>query len=146
MRAVALIPFLVASCAVQPPREPGLEGFLHILRNARDARDACAGLGRECGATNLEAALARAEAAAPADLLLDPGQAGEERPLVQAALQAAHADCRGRGIRPGSPRWDRCRLDQSIARLSDVAGRGQGGGAPAEDRAETGWSPRFGGR
>ena len=140
MRVTVPILLLLAGCTTPPaPREPGLAGFLHILRNARDAREACAGLGRGCGAPSLEASLAQAERETPAELLLDPREAAEERPMVEAALQAAHVDCRGRGIQPGSPRWDRCRLDQGIARLTDAAG---GEGSPAEKLAATGSARR----
>lgn len=140
MRMAVPITLFLTGCAMAPaPREPGLAGFLHILRAARDAQEACAGLGRGCGATGLEATLARAEKGAPEELFLEPEQAAAEQPLVEAALQAAHADCRGRGIKPGSPRWDRCRLDRGIARLADAAGAD---GAFAESRAETGWIRR----
>ena len=142
MRAAIAILLFITGCGAAPfRREPGLAGFLHILHSARDAREACAGLGRECGTANLESALMRAEAEAPAALFLDPGQAAEERPLVDAALQAATADCRGRGIRPDSPRWDRCRLDRGIARLSDAVGL-TGGEMPGEDLTKTRWGRR----
>jgi hypothetical protein len=140
MRVTVPMLIFLADCATAPaPREPGLAGFLHILRAARDSREACAGLGRDCGPASLEENLARAERGAPAELLLDSTEAREERPMAEAALQAAHADCRGRGIQPGSPRWDRCRLDRGIARLAEAAGED---GAASEHLAGTGWNRR----
>jgi hypothetical protein len=112
----------LAGCAPSaPPREPGLAGYLHIFQAARDARHACAGLTPDCPGP-IQDDLARAEARTPPELLLPPQRAAPERRLAEAALQAAHADCRARGIRPGSARWDSCRMDRGIERLNEVAG------------------------
>lgn len=122
MRAATLFPPLLILAACTPaPREPGLAGYLHILTAARDAREACAGL-PGCATPGLERDLARAEAGTPSEFMLPTQQAATERSLAEAALQAAYADCRGRGIRPGSARWERCQLDRGIARLGEVAG------------------------
>jgi hypothetical protein len=123
MRAVVLLSALLslAGC-VAPPLEPGLAGYLHILESTRAAREACAGLRPDCAAGNMDDTLAHAEAETPRNLLLPPEQAEAERDMAEAAFQAAFADCRGRGITPGTPRWDRCRLDRGIARLNEVAG------------------------
>ncbi|WP_424134170.1 hypothetical protein [Roseomonas chloroacetimidivorans] len=117
---------LLGGCALSTnPREPGLLGYLHILEVARDARQACAGLGPDCGPADIASSLAQARDAAPSTLFLPPEEAAAEQQLAQAAFQAAHADCRGRGILPGTPRWDTCRLDRGIARLSEVASLGE---------------------
>ncbi|MFC7735881.1 hypothetical protein ACFQX4_08450 [Roseomonas sp. GCM10028921] len=122
MRAATLFPplFILAACT-PAPRELGLAGYRHILIVARDAREACAGL-PECAMPGLERDLARAEAGTPSEFMLPSHQAATERSLAEAALQVADADCRGRGIRPGSARWERCQLDRGIARLGEVAG------------------------
>ncbi|MBP0443740.1 hypothetical protein J8J14_03020 [Roseomonas sp. SSH11] len=117
-----VLPAVLALCACvrPPPGEPGLAGYLHIFRAVQDERHACAMLGPDC-AGPLEQSLARSEAMTPPGLLLDPGDAAMERHLAQSAMQAAHADCRARGIKPGSPRWDSCRVDRGIARLNELA-------------------------
>jgi len=111
---------LTAAC-VSPHAEPGVVGYLHIFSTARDARQACAGLGAACASADMEGLLARAQAEAPASVLLPPERAARERGLAEAAIQAAAADCRGRGIRPGTARWESCKVDRSIDRLSELA-------------------------
>jgi len=110
------------ACAPTPPREaPGLAGYLHILETARDARQACAGLGGGCEA-DLARSVARAEDGTPQRFLRPPGEAARAQREAEAAFQAAFTDCRARGVLPGTPRWDTCRMDRSIARLSEMAG------------------------
>jgi hypothetical protein len=62
-----------------------------------------------------------AQSSVPSYLFQPRERVAAERELAEAALQAAHVDCRSRGIDPSSPRWDTCRVDRGIARLSEVA-------------------------
>jgi len=120
-QSILLAAMLLAGCATpNEPYEPGLVGYLHILETARDARHACAGLGRGCGPANMTSSLAIASQSAPANLFRPREQVEAERMLAEEAFQAAHSDCRGRSIHPGSPRWDQCRIDRSIARLAEI--------------------------
>jgi hypothetical protein len=117
----ALLP-LLGGCAVSSePREPSLVGYLKILEAARDARQACAGLGPDCGPPNMATSLILAQSSVPSYFFQPRERVAAEREFVEAVLQAAHADCRSRGIDPRSPRWDTCRVDRGIARLSEVA-------------------------
>ncbi|WP_338663269.1 hypothetical protein VQH23_24440 [Pararoseomonas sp. SCSIO 73927] len=118
-----VVGLILAGCAA-PPREPALAGYRHIFEAARDARHACAGLAAACAPGGMVEHLARAERGAPRDLFLPHQEAWEDRLLARTALEAADADCRVRGLRPGSARWDSCLLDRGVARLQEAeAGR-----------------------
>ncbi|MFH5924464.1 hypothetical protein [Roseomonas xinghualingensis] len=120
-RPILIVLILLTGCT--PPfeaREPGLMGYIQILETARDARHACAGLGRNCGPPSMESSIVMASQSVPSDLFLPRDQVDAERALAEEAFQAAHVDCRGRGINPGSPRWEHCRVERSIARLAEI--------------------------
>jgi hypothetical protein len=116
------LPLLGGSAISSEPREPSLVGYLKILEAARDARQACAGLGPDCGPPNIAGSLILARSSVPSYFFQPRRRVAAERELAEAALQAAHADCRSRGIDPRSPRWDTCRVDRVITWLSEVAG------------------------
>ncbi|MCR0980756.1 hypothetical protein [Roseomonas populi] len=121
MRARHVLPLLLLAGCGATPREPGLAGYLHIFEAARDARLACAGLPAGCAPPSIRDSLERAEAEAPRRLFLPRPEAREDRVLARTALEAAEADCRVRGVRPGSARWDSCLLDRGIIRLEEAA-------------------------
>lgn len=105
--------------------EHTVAGRLALLIALRDARLACANQSgdawRRCVERESADGLVAAERAAETPLYAGPNDAREAQDKTLGAMQAAFADCRGRGIQRGSMRWEFCNIERGIVRLEEAS-------------------------
>ncbi len=125
--ALLTLAFLLPGPLAAREGEPTVAGRIALLKALREARVVCAGVSgpgwQRCVERESAAELTAIERMAGTPLYAGPHETGEAQTLVLDAMQAAYADCRGRGIQRGTVRWDFCTIERGIMRLEEAGGR-----------------------